>query len=241
MEGPGVKVIAERLRFLEGKKILDVCGNTKKVDLTLLPGNVIEKVFSHGKNLILKVGDRGFIRIHFLMYGSFSVNKITKSEKQIRFGFKTQDSSIYFYNCAVNFTNNVTFKGQDILDTFYNVEMIANMIKDLKTSIGDLLLDQDLFPGVGNIIRVEGLFRSRVHPASVVKNIPREKIYEIIEKTREFSLIFYEFRKKGYKLKENLVCYGKKQCIYCGGPIIRRKLGERRRIVYYCENCQKLY
>ncbi len=241
VEGPGVKVIAERLSFLEGRKILDAFGNTKKVDLKLLPGSAIEKVFSHGKNLLFKIEGRGFIRVHFLMYGSFSINKLTKSEKQIRFGFKTEESSIFFYNCSVNFTNHISFKGQDIIDPQYEIEKTVNIVKDRKDTIGDLLLDQDVFPGVGNIIRVEGLFRARVHPASQVENIPLDKIYEVINKTREFALIFYEFRKKGYKLKDNLVCYGKKQCIYCGGPILRRKLGERKRVAYYCENCQKLY
>ena len=40
------------------------------------------------------------------------------------------------------------------------------------TLVCDALLDQDLFAGVGNIIKNEVLFRTRVHPESTIGDLP---------------------------------------------------------------------
>ncbi|HRO68823.1 MAG TPA: hypothetical protein PK951_00545 [Chitinophagaceae bacterium] len=39
----------------------------------------------------------------------------------------------------------------------------------------DALLDQEIFSGVGNIIKNEVLYRIRVHPESLIGDIPLKK------------------------------------------------------------------
>ncbi len=241
MEGPGVKVISELLKFVEGATITSIVGNSKKVSKDEFPGKVIERVFSHGKNLIIKVENVGNLRIHFLMYGSFSINKVIKDKKYLRLGIRTTRGDVYFYNCAVSLYKDLPFSGQDILREKYDEEESLQRLKSFRGLICDALLDQDLFPGVGNIIKVEALFRSRVHPESEVNRIPEDKLRELIRKTREFSFIFYDFQKKGYRLKNNLTIYAKKYCIYCGCNVKRKKTGAKNRISYFCENCQYKY
>ncbi|MGB9824719.1 MAG: DNA-formamidopyrimidine glycosylase family protein [Candidatus Hydrothermia bacterium] len=241
MEGPGVKVISERLKFLEGATITSIVGNSKKVNKDEFPGKTIELVFSHGKNLIIKVEKVGNLRVHFLMYGSFSINKVIKNEKYLRLGIKTTRGDVYFYNCAVDLHKDLPFRGQDILLENYDEEESLQRLKSFRGLICDALLDQDLFPGVGNIIKVEALFRSRIHPESETNRIPEDKLRELIRKTREFSYIFYDFRKKGYSLKENLTIYAKKYCIFCGSHVKRKKTGTKNRISYFCETCQYKY
>ena len=44
--------------------------------------------------------------------------------------------------------------------------------KNPEELVCDILLDQNIFTGVGNIIKNEVLFRIRLHPETKIKNIP---------------------------------------------------------------------
>jgi len=242
MEGPSVKVIAEKLDVLfKGKKILNSWGNSKKVNYNELIGKKIKSVFSHGKNLLIEISKYGFIKIHFLMYGSYSINKLTKEEKRIRLALKTNENTVYFYNCSVNTLEDYQIKVKDVLDKAWNYKEVLDTIKNSEGYVCDILLDQNILPGVGNIIKVESLFLSKIHPESKIKNIPEEKIIDLLIKTREFSMLFYEVRKKGERLREYLNVYGKRTCKNCGNKIQMKKTGLKRRISYYCSNCQIIY
>lgn len=58
--------------------------------------------------------------------------------------------------------------------------------------ICDSLLEQDIFAGVGNIIKNEILYRVRVHPKSIVRKIPASKINTLIDETRINSIQFLD-------------------------------------------------
>ncbi|MEM5829896.1 MAG: DNA-formamidopyrimidine glycosylase family protein [Candidatus Aenigmatarchaeota archaeon] len=241
MEGPGVKVISEKLKFLNDCIIEEVGGNSKKIEKEKLVGKKIKNVFSYGKNLLIEIENKRYIKIHFLMYGSYSIDKKTKDDKYIRLYIKTCNRTVYFYNCSVNFLDKIDFKGQDILSETYDYTKALNDLKNYDGYICDALLDQNIFPGIGNIIKVEALFRAKIHPLSLVKNIPDKNLLKLIKEAREFSKIFYTCRQKGERLKKYLLCYGKRICPICGNKITIRRTGVKDRISYYCEECQKLY
>ena len=67
----------------------------------------------------------------------------------------------------------------------------------------DALLDQNIFTGVGNIIKNEVLFRTRIHPESKIGNIPQKKINELIKEARNYSFDFLEWKKQ-YAIKKTL-------------------------------------
>lgn len=51
----------------------------------------------------------------------------------------------------------------------------------------DALLDQQIFSGVGNIIKNKVLFRIRVHPESVVTKLPPSKLNELVKEAKVYS------------------------------------------------------
>ncbi len=73
MEGPSVRVVAERLSFIEGLRVEGVSGNGRAPKEELV-GKLIERVYPLGKRLILEAGDVRAV-IHFLMYGSYRVDE----------------------------------------------------------------------------------------------------------------------------------------------------------------------
>lgn len=107
--------------------------------------------------------------------------------------------------------------------------------------ICDILLDQNIFAGVGNIIKNEALYRAKTHPLSMVGKIPEEKLKEIISKTREYSLQFYEAKKKGQKINTINKVYKKKKCKLTKEKVIMKRTGKRNRISYFCPSYQYLY
>lgn len=51
----------------------------------------------------------------------------------------------------------------------------------------DALLDQDVFAGLGNIIKNEVLFRIRVHPLSPVGALPAARLRELVAQARKYA------------------------------------------------------
>jgi len=59
----------------------------------------------------------------------------------------------------------------------------------------DALLDQHIFSGSGNIIKNEVLFRTRIHPLSLVSKLPTKKLTELIKETHNYAFDFLEWKK----------------------------------------------
>jgi endonuclease VIII len=104
----------------------------------------------------------------------------------------------------------------------------------------DALLDQDLFAGVGNIIKNEVLFRIRVHPLSTVGALPAAKQRELVTEARNYSFDFYEWKKQ-YVLKKHWLAHTRRTCPRCQVPLQKDHLGKTHRRTFYCTNCQLLY
>jgi endonuclease-8 len=59
------------------------------------------------------------------------------------------------------------------------------------TMVCDTLLHQDIFGGVGNIIKNEVLYRIRVHPESINAGLSDYKLNLLIRKPGNIVLIFW--------------------------------------------------
>lgn len=104
----------------------------------------------------------------------------------------------------------------------------------------DALLDQDIFSGVGNIIKNEVLFRIRVHPLSTVGALPAPKLRLLVDEARQYSFDFLEWKRQ-YVLKQHWLAHAKRICPRCNIPFLKANLGRSNRRSFYCERCQKRY
>jgi len=103
--------------------------------------------------------------------------------------------------------------------------------------IADVLLDQEIFAGVGNIIKNEILSQARVQPVARVKDLGTRKLKEVVTRARSFSQQFLRWRRR-FVLRKNLKVHGRGTCPYCGAKLVRAKTGRRQRWSYYCSHCQ---
>jgi endonuclease-8 len=104
----------------------------------------------------------------------------------------------------------------------------------------DALLEQEIFSGVGNIIKNEVLYRIRVHPESKVGKLPSPKLKKLIEEARNYSFDFLEW-KRSFELRKHWLAHTKKTCLRCNLPIVRKQTGIKNRRSFFCINCQRLY
>ena len=102
------------------------------------------------------------------------------------------------------------------------------------------LLDQDVFAGVGNIIKNEVLFRVRVHPLSKVGALPLPQRNALVREARTYAFEFLVWKKAGV-LKKHWQVHTRHTCPRCEVPLEKRKLGKTQRRSFFCKRCQILY
>jgi endonuclease-8 len=241
MEGPSLLIIKDELRFLKGK-IIQAAEGTANIDYSFLEGKRVKKILSFGKHFLI-VFPRVTIRIHFLMFGSYRVNE--QRDRPAKLTLRTGTGEVNFYSCAVSFLDEepdaiYDWTADVMSDTWSSGKARNKLKKTPSLAIGDALLDQNIFAGVGNIIRNEVLFRVLVHPDSVIGAIPPMKLTQIINESRNYSFDFLRWKKE-FALKKNWVIYKKKKCRRCDGPVQKQYTGTTKRRCFICTNCQVLF
>lgn len=162
-----------------------------------------------------------------------------------RLAFAFENGQIEMYNCSVLIIEHPRLKttynyAADIMSpTWDSALAYGKMKKSLDVEIGDVLLDQNIFGGVGNIIKNEVVSLARLNPQETVRDLSPQERKKLIALARFFSMRFYKWRKK-FVLRRNLKIHRKGVCPHCGGKVAHLKTGTRRRWSHYCPVCQQL-
>jgi endonuclease-8 len=241
-EGPSIVILKEAVSSFIGKKIISATGNTKKINIEELKGKTIGDFKSWGKHFLICF-DTITIRIHFLLFGSYLINDRKNTPPRLSLEFK--EGEINFYACSVK-------EIKEDLDTLYDWSAdVMNKKWDAKKAIAklkenpgmlvcDALLDQNIFAGVGNIIKNEVLYRIKVHPESAVGNLPEKKMKELVKEAVVYSFDFLKWKKE-YTLRAHWLAHNKSLCLRCNLSFIRKYLGKSNRRTFFCANCQIKY
>ncbi len=242
MEGPSLVIITEEMASFVGKKVLDLSGNTK-IEKERICHKKIQNILSWGKHLIIQF-DTFSIRVHFLMYGSYRINE-KRENMSPRLSLVFKDQEINFYNCSIKFIEEDLKKIYDwkidIMSKKWDKNSVLEKVKfKQEDSVDDVLMNQDIFAGVGNIIKNEVLFNVKMHPESSMKNLKQERLKELISEARKYSLDFYKWKKE-YTLKKHWQIFRKQICPRCDIKVERRKTGKLERWSYFCNSCQIKY
>lgn len=187
-EGPTIVVFAKAIKKFEGETVTESDGYRNPY-ADGISGKKLLKIDTFGKYLLLEFSGF-FITVHFGMFGSFLVN----GTKKVNPSF-----TLHFGNDVVNFyvvsIKKYSGKPEDHfneklnpLSPAYSPEATRELLSGkAKDKIGDVLMNQDIFPGTGNVIRNEVLYMAGIHPESTVGKIPEKKIEELLKDIREFS------------------------------------------------------
>lgn len=240
-EGPSIVILKEQVALFTGKKIISATGNAK-IDMERLENKKILAFKTWGKHFLICF-DTFTVRIHLLLFGTYRINE--RKDALIRLGLTFKDGEINFYTCSVKILegelNDYYDWSADVMNDNWDPEKAKAKLKELPDKmICDILLEQDIFSGVGNIIKNEVLYRVRVHPETLAGSIPLPKIDEIITEAQNYSFEFLDWKKKNV-LKKHWLAHGKKTCLRCNLPLIKEYTGIKKRRSFFCENCQIHY
>lgn len=243
-EGPSIVILREEAAGFAGRKVLRVSGNTTQ-DVARLQNRKLVAVRSWGKHFLLQF-DGFALRIHFLLFGSYRINA-RKPDRvpRLSLGF-SKGEELNFYACSVRFVEGDLDDSydwsSDVMALDWDPKAARRKLRAQPATLAaDALLDQDLFAGVGNIIKNEVLYRIRVHPESTVGALPARKLGELVAQAREYSFDFYTW-KKAYVFKKHWQVHAKRTCPRDGTPLSYRKhLGQAARRAFWCDACQRLY
>jgi endonuclease VIII len=241
MEGPSLVILKEELKFLKGKKVISASGNSK-IDMDRLEGKKVVNIRSFGKHFLIQFHSFT-VRIHFLMFGSYRLNE--RKDRPVRLCLKFEKDELNFYSCAVAVIEQDLDKvydwSTDVMSDIWDPRRARKKLKaQPNMNVGDALLDQSIFAGVGNIIKNEVLHRIMVHPESEIGQLPPRKLTALVNEARNYSFDFFEW-KKMFVLRKHWEIYNKKKCKRCNLPVILRHTGCNPRRSFFCKNCQILY
>lgn len=242
-EGPSLVILKELLQplHLEGKTIIAVSGNTT-IDKERLLDQQLQEFKTWGKHFLICFEDFT-LRVHFMLFGSYRINERKETTERLRLQF--EDAEINFYTCSLLFIegdiNGVYDWSADIMsDQWDEKAALKKLLLKPQALVCDVLLDQQIFAGVGNIIKNEVLYRIKVHPATLVAALPKAKLKELIKEARVYSFDFLHWKKE-FTLKKHWLAHNKRTCLRCNLPMFKAHLGKTNRRTFFCNHCQILY
>lgn len=242
-EGPSIVIMREHTAGLIGKTIVHASGNTKGVDMQALRGQPVLDLRSWGKHFLIRLPELA-LRIHLLMFGSYRLNERKNATPRLSLGFDDGEE-LNFYTCSVktidaDLDSQYDWRGDVMSDQWSAAAALKKLRAAPDTLACDALLDQDIFAGVGNIIKNEVLFRIRVHPLSTVGALSAAKQRELVEQMRVYAFDFLRW-KKAFVLKQHWLAHTKRLCPRCDIPFHKAHLGKTHRRSFFCVKCQKQY
>ncbi len=242
-EGPSILILKEAVQLFKGKKITEVSGNTK-VNKDVLLNQTVNDFKSWGKHFLICTQQIN-VRIHFMLFGSYRLNEEAELKINPRLCLKFENGLLCFYACSVKMLeenpDDLYDWSADVLSDSWNAASARKKLKaQPQMQVCDALLDQQIFAGVGNIIKNEVLYRIKVHPETETGKLPPKKLTELINEARNYSFDFLKWKRE-FVLRKHWLVHTKKTCERCNIPLIKKYCGKTKRRTFYCANCQVKY
>ena len=237
-------------------------------DDAAIKGRRVESVTSAGKHVLIEFQGGLVLRTHMRMNGSWHLYRPGErwrvSRAAMRIVVATDEWVAVAFNVPVaeflrkhdvSRRSAVAALGPDLLaDEFDMDAAVSRMRSRAREPIADVLLNQRVVAGIGNVYKSESLFAAGVHPFTPVEGLDNETLVTLlgharrllkanIKPTSPAQIITYGglSRPTGrMDFGRGLWVYGRRgqPCRTCGTPIEAKKTGPHARGTYWCPRCQ---
>jgi len=113
---------------------------------------------------------------------------------------------------------------------------------DPSRSIAEVMLDQHVMCGVGNVYRCEVLWACEVHPHATVGSLPQSACVELVRTAADMlqANLQHTARITTTTTPGGLAVYGRnhQRCERCQGIVAVEQHGQPPRLLYWCPECQ---
>jgi endonuclease VIII len=223
-------------------------------------GQTIERVEPNGKHLLIHFSGDLVLQTHMRMTGSwhlYAADAIWKRPKhqatlvieageRVAVGFNIPIVSLDT-EAWMKSTPSLRSLGSDILSTSFDIDDVLRRLVQQPTdrALGEVLLDQRVVAGIGNIYRCEALFACRHHPWTTVSSLDdaaRRRLITTAQTLMQANL-GGEDREIGRDFgrgpnEPNVYRRAGRPCFVCGSAIESEVQGTQARRAYWCPTCQ---
>jgi endonuclease-8 len=211
-----------------------------------LSGRVLERIDSHGKNLVFVFGDL-VLHSHMGMSGAWHVYlpharwaRPQRSAWAVMAGPRATAAQFggptlrVLPASRVGIDPQLARLGPDILAADFDPdEVLAALRAQSDRALGDALLNQHLVAGIGNIFKSEACWAARLDPWRRVEDLSDDELRAAIAAAREQMLDAVRRGRKQFAIYRR-----RGPCPRCGGRVRSRGQGDANRTTYWCERCQ---
>lgn len=233
-------------RWLEGRTIT-AARAAFDIPAHKLVGQQVVAVEAQGKHLLIRFDSGMVLHTHMRMTGAWHVyptgEKWRKPGHQARVVLEAGERTAVCFNAPVvellarggeEVHPSLTQLGPDVLAAELDMAEVQRRTDGDQRPVGEVLLDQRVVSGIGNIWRCETLFANRVDPWLPAADAPVDALVETAARLMHASVDPAQRRPPAQ-------VYGRagRPCYRCRTPIRAAKLGADARTVYWCPSCQK--
>lgn len=264
-ELPEVETIVRALQGNVGARIENI--DIRREDILRLEefpaaelyGKTIKAIRRRGKFLIFELGDFNLI-FHLGMSGRFYMwsEPAEPDKKHIHVVVHLDNGTRLVYQDPRRFggvwlirdrERFFSHMGKEPLSAGFTAAYLQEVLGHRKAPVKNLLLNQNLISGIGNIYADEALFEAGILPDRQASSLSRseiEKLYRAIRKVLRQGIKFRGTTFRDYRdafnesggFQNHLKVYGRhnQPCLKCGRSIERIRIGGRS--THFCSNCQ---
>jgi formamidopyrimidine-DNA glycosylase len=131
--------------------------------------------------------------------------------------------------------------GPDAIDPTLSAAALRDRFSARRAPIKQVLLDQKVIAGVGNIYAAEALWHARIHPETPAQQLSLARVARVLEGIRwTMGLAFEQMGRHQYgEATDRFSVYDREgaACHRCGAVIARITQGQRS--TYWCRSCQR--
>ncbi|MEN9726405.1 MAG: Endonuclease 8 1 [Pseudomonadota bacterium] len=217
-------------------------------------GRLCTDIEAYGKHLLYHFKGAPSLHIHLGLFGRIRKGKVPAREPRGEVRIR-----------LVGESHHVDINGPTICETLNDSEVAALLarlgpdpLRDdaepalayqriirSRMPVGQLLMDQSVIAGIGNIYRTELLWRQRVHPELPGRELSEARFEALwldacnllaLGAKRNAIITVENAPPARSRYRERVNIFGKTECPDCGSAIRRFTLATRK--VYVCEHCQ---
>ncbi len=239
-------------RWLAGREITAATTRVEGFPAERLVGRRIEAVEAWGKNLMIRLDGDQVLHTHLRMSGSWHVYPAgqpwRRPARQARLTLTCGDRVAVCFNAPVvrllrpgaeSLHPALAHLGPDVLVEPVDLEEVRRRARagPPDRPLGELLLDQRVVSGIGNIWRCEALFVERHNPWTPVSAVSDGQLCALVSTAGRIMRPGVESR-TGAPDQRWVYRRAGQPCRRCHSTVQSRRQGEQARTAYWCPTCQ---
>lgn len=239
-EGPSILHLKNQLLPFKNK-VVKKAGGYGPMPTAWIKGKKITDIKTWGKHLLL-VFSNGTVKIHLGLFGDVLVNERKKVNRSFFLEFARGEINGYVVKASKleKPLKEIYDWRTDIMSAEFDAGFVKTLLKQKAGKpIDDVLMDQQIFSGVGNKIRNEALYRAGIHPLSITGKIPAVKISKLIREVVRYAKAFFkQLQKNG--AHNDFEVY-QQEYAADGSEVTMKILSKTKRKLFFSEHHQQLY